>query len=89
MDGQRGFGGRGDPALRAAVRTEIVAHGRTSSRAIAAALGVPHATVVRVLRRFALVGALALHEPGGTEDTVWVDPASLTARFRDPAAPLW
>ena len=74
--------------LRAAVRVQLVVHGRTDSRDIAAALGMPHRRVVRVLGRFALVGALDLVAPTGT-DAVKVVPESLSARFRDLARPLW
>jgi hypothetical protein len=77
------------PELREAVRSQIVAHGLADSPAIAAALGVPHATVAWVLLRFAAVGALELVASSTGYDAVEVVPGSLTARFRDVAAPLW
>ena len=49
---------RGTPELREAVRAQIVGGGLASSTTIAAELGVPHAVVVRVLRRFVAVRAL-------------------------------
>jgi transposase len=80
---------RGTPEMREAVRSQIVAHGLSSSEAIAAALGVPHGVVVRMLRRFEAVGALALTGPTVAGGPVEVVPGSLSARFRDLAAPLW
>jgi hypothetical protein len=76
------------PEAREAVRSQIVAHGLTTSGAIAAELDVPHATVVRVLQRFAAVGALALEGPVPPGAPVEVVPGSLSARFRDLSAPL-
>jgi hypothetical protein len=79
----------GTPEIREAVRTQIVGHGYTASNEIAAELDIPHATVVRVLQRFAAVGALTLHGPiipGGTVEVVRDSP---TARFRDLSSPLW
>jgi hypothetical protein len=90
MDGRRVLPGHaGTPELREAVRSQIVAYGHTSSAAIAADLDVPHATVVRILQRFAAVGALALVASPTRPDAVEVVPGSPTARFRDLSAPLW
>jgi hypothetical protein len=80
---------RGTPEIREAVRSQIVAYGRVASPVIAAELDLPHATVVRVLHRFAAVGALALVTSPTGDDAVEVVPGSLTARFRDLAKPLW
>jgi hypothetical protein len=80
---------RGTPELREAVRSQIVAHGLTSSLDISVALGVPHGGVVRVLRRFEVVGALALVSSPTKASAVEVVPGSPTTRFRDLAAPLW
>jgi hypothetical protein len=77
------------PEIREAVRSQIVVHGLASSAAIAAELDVPHPTVVRVLRRFAAVGALALDGPADTTGPVAVVLDSQTARFRDLSIPLW
>jgi hypothetical protein len=77
------------PAMREAVRTQIVVHSLATSAEIAAALGLRHATVLRVLRRFAAVGALALAAAPTGVDAVRVVPGSLSARFRDRAQPLW
>jgi hypothetical protein len=78
------------PELREAVRAQIVTHGLVDSRAIAAELDVRHATVVRLLQRFAAVGALALvPAPTATIGAVAVVPGSLSDRFRDLTAPLW
>jgi hypothetical protein len=79
----------GTPETREAVRTQLVDHGHTASGAIAAELDLPHATVVRVLQRFAAVGALALEGPTVPGGPVEVVPGSLTARFRNLSAPLW
>jgi hypothetical protein len=79
----------GTPEIREAVRSQIVAYGRTASPAIAAELDVPHATVVRVLHRFAAVGALDLVASPTGADAVAVVPESLSDRFRDLSAPLW
>jgi len=79
----------GTPETREAVRSQVVCHGRTDSRAIAAELDVPHATVVRVLQRFAAVGVLALVGPIAHLGPVRVMTGSLTVRFRDLSAPLW
>jgi hypothetical protein len=79
----------GTPEIREAVRSQVVVHGHTDSRAIAAELDVPHATVVRVLQRFAAVGALALVGPSVPLGPVQVVTGSLTPRFRDLSAPLW
>ena len=77
------------PEIREAVRTQIVEHGHVSSRTIAAELDLPHATVVRVLQRFAAVGALAVEGPVVMGGPVEVVPGSLTARFRNLSVPLW
>lgn len=77
------------PETREAVRAQIVEHGRVSSRTIAAELDLPHATVVRVLQRFAAVGAFALEGPIVMGGPVEVIPGSLTARFRNLSTPLW
>jgi hypothetical protein len=77
------------PELRAAVRSQIVGHGETSSAAIAAALALPHATVVRILPRFEAVGCLILARPSDQAGAVRIVPGTLTPRFRDPARPLW
>ena len=79
----------GTPEIREAVRTQIVGHGYTASNEIAAELDLPHSTVVRVLQRFAAVGALTLHGPHAPGGTVEVVPDSPTARFRDLSSPLW
>jgi hypothetical protein len=79
----------GTPEIREAVRAQIVTHGLVDSGAIAAELGVRHGTVVRILRRFAAVGALALTASPTEADAVAVVPDSPSARFRDLAAPLW
>jgi hypothetical protein len=79
----------GTPEIREAVRTQIVGHGQTGSAEIARELDVPHATVVRVLQRFAAVGALVIEGPTAPGGQVEVVPNSPTARFRDLSAPLW
>ncbi|HEY7032253.1 MAG TPA: hypothetical protein VH482_13025 [Thermomicrobiales bacterium] len=79
----------GTPETREAVRTQIVQHGHTSSRTIAAELDLPHPTVVRVLQRFAAIGALAVEGPIEMDGPVEVVPGSLSARFRNLSAPLW
>jgi hypothetical protein len=79
----------GTPEIREAVRTQIVAHGYTASTAIAAELDLPHPTVVRVMQRFAAVGALTLDGPNAPGGTVEVVPNSPSARFRDLSSPLW
>ena len=79
----------GTPEIREAVRTQIVHHGHTASAEIAAELDLPHATVVRVLQRFAAVGALSLDGPNLPGGSVEVVPNSATARFRDLSSPLW
>lgn len=77
------------PEIREAVRTQIIGHGYTASAEIAAELDIPHSTVVRVLQRFAAVGALAIDGPTGPSGSVDVVPNSPTARFRDLSSPLW
>ncbi|MEA2512129.1 MAG: hypothetical protein QOJ59_1616 [Thermomicrobiales bacterium] len=77
------------PEIRAAVRSQIVGHGRRSSSDIARELGVPHATVVRTLQRFQAVGALRLTLAGTRNDTVVVGVDTLTVRFRDMSCSLW
>ena len=79
----------GTPEIREAVRAQVVTHGLTDSRDIAAELQIPHATVVRVLQRFAAVGALRLGRPSTAGDAVKFVPESLSARFRDLSLPLW
>lgn len=79
----------GTPELREAVRSRIVVQGLTASTEIAADLGMPHGTVVRMLRRFEAVGALALSVPEPWREAVEVVPGSLSARFRDLSARLW
>ncbi len=90
MDARRFLPGHiGTPEIREAVRSQIVAYGLTSSMEIAAELDLPHATVVRVLRRFEEVGALDL-APSPTEaDVVEVLVDSLSPRFRDLSLALW
>ena len=77
------------PAMRAAVRSQIVGQGKTSSLSIAAALDLPHATVVGILERFAAVGGLRLVPATAGAGGIEVDPGSLTGRFRDLSLPLW
>jgi hypothetical protein len=77
------------PEIREAIRSQVVTHGRLSSAAIAAELELPHPTVVRVLQRFAAVGALALDGPSAPGAPVEVVADSLSARFRDLALALW
>ena len=90
MDRSRVLPGHaGTPELRAAVRAQIVAEGRTASLDIAAELGVPHPTVVRVLRRFAAVGALRLAPSPTHPEAAVVVHGSPTPRFRDPSRSLW
>jgi hypothetical protein len=79
----------GTPETREAVRTQLVDHGHTSSREIAAELDLPHATVVRILQRFAAVGALSLDGPIAPGEPVAILPGSLSERFRNLSSPLW
>jgi hypothetical protein len=81
-------GHAGTPEIWEAVRSQVVGHGYTDSLAIAAELDVPHATVVRVLQRFAAVGALALGGSLSEVGPVEVVAGSVTARFRNLSAPL-
>jgi len=90
MDLPRSVPGHGGTAaIREAVRSQIVGHGLASSIAIAAELDLRHATVVRVLQRFAAVGALALAPSPTRTDAVEVVPGSLADRFRNTSVPLW
>jgi hypothetical protein len=90
MDRSRFLPGHaGTPEIREAVRSQIVAYGRTASLDIAQELEVPHATVVRVLQRFAAVGGLRLLPSLTRSGAVVVAPGSLTTRFRDLSVPLW
>jgi hypothetical protein len=77
------------PEIREAVRSQIVGHGEVSSFAIAAALDLSHAVVVRTLERFEAVGCLRLAETRGPGDSVRVEMTSLSAQFRDLALSLW
>jgi hypothetical protein len=77
------------PETREAVRSQIVNQGLAVSADIAAALDLRHATVVRILQRFAAVGALSLEASSTGSDGVVVAADSLTDRFRDLSSPLW
>jgi len=79
----------GTPEYREEVRTQVVVHGLATSEEIARETDVPHARVVRILQRFAAVGALALAGPFAPSGAVEVVPGSLSARFRDLSLPLW
>jgi DNA-binding IclR family transcriptional regulator len=75
--------------MREAVRSQIVGQGEVSSVAIAAALDLPHATVARILQRFAAVGCLRLVGPFDGTGRVEVAAGSLSERFRNLSLPLW
>jgi hypothetical protein len=77
------------PAMREAVRQQIVVNGLRRSDAIATALDLRHAVVVRILERFEAVGALRVMPEHQWADVVVVEPLSLSARFRNLDTPLW
>jgi hypothetical protein len=83
---------RGTPALREAVRQQIVVHGLRTSHDIATALNLRHALVVRMLERFVLVGALqtvATTAHIAHKDSLTIVEGTLSARFQDLTIPLW
>jgi hypothetical protein len=77
------------PEMREAVRQQIVVNGLRRSDAIATALDLRHAVVVRILERFEAVGALRVMPEYKWADVVVVEPLSLSARFHNLEVLLW
>ena len=77
------------PEMREAVRAQIVVAGLRTSHEIASALDLRHTLVVRMLERFAAVGAVRVMPEDNRSDSVMVDAYSLSERFRDLDVPLW
>jgi hypothetical protein len=78
----------GSPEARGGVRSQVVGHGQRASLAIAAELDLPHATVVRILQRFAASDCLRLADPPEAGGTVRIAHGSLSARFADLSFPV-
>jgi hypothetical protein len=77
------------PALREAVRQQIVVNGLRRSDEIATAVDLRHAVVVRILERFEAVGALRVMPEHQWAEVVVVEPLSLSARFHNLEVSLW
>jgi hypothetical protein len=77
------------PAMREAVRQQIVVHGLRTSHDIATALHLRPALVMRILERFVAVGALHAAYTTEDKDNLAIVGGTLSKRFQDLTIPLW